>query len=356
MNVKRYRAHRALVSVILGWVTLRVVAVEYYPEADVAIRTAMVRPSDKRQDANDWKKIDTVLHPLAPPLRATQAERQWAGQRSSMFISAPAGTVPPVRASVEADKPMVFVSASVPDAGARPYGVDGLHNLDRNRAAPARAMSDRLDIYGWIYVRDENGSASYASQGQLGASQAGLRATYLLIPGKDAAIIALSGRLTRPLGDKGGAEAGLGLEIKPDARWPVSVIAERRIALEQGGRDAWAVFATGGIYRQPVGAGWHADGYAQAGMVGARQHDKFLEGSLSLSRPMQGKLPAAAGVGIWGGAQPGVERIDIGPRLGGTIQTRLMPTGIQWELSGRIRILGEARPGSGLAFTIASGF
>lgn len=59
----------------------------------------------------------------------------------------------------------------------------------------------------------------------------------------------------------------------------------------------------------------------------------------------------SAGLGIWGGAQPGLSRLDIGPRatlrLGGRMRV---------HLDYRYKLLGNAIPGSGGVVTLAGDF
>ena len=49
------------------------------------------------------------------------------------------------------------------------------------------------------------------------------------------------------------------------------------------------------------------------GVVGARSRDKFVDGGLTLTRPVYKQF--SAGVGVWGGASPAVYRVDAGPRV-----------------------------------------
>ncbi|WP_265569659.1 hypothetical protein [Sphingomicrobium nitratireducens] len=57
------------------------------------------------------------------------------------------------------------------------------------------------------------------------------------------------------------------------------------------------------------------------------------------------------GFGVWGSAQPGLSRLDAGPRLS-------MPLGKRMRVHAdyRFTLAGNARPGSGPAVTVAGDF
>ena len=55
----------------------------------------------------------------------------------------------------------------------------------------------------------------------------------------------------------------------------------------------------------------------------------------------------SAGFGVWGGAQPGLYRVDAGPRV--TMRVR---DNVRVHLDWRQRLAGNARPGSGPALTL----
>ena len=59
----------------------------------------------------------------------------------------------------------------------------------------------------------------------------------------------------------------------------------------------------------------------------------------------------SAGLGLWGGAQPGVYRVDAGPRV--TMKVR---DNLKVHFDYRQRLAGNADPGSGPAVTLAGDF
>ena len=158
---------------------------------------------------------------------------------------------------------------------------------------------------------------------------------------------AAAARLYAPLGGKG-VEGAVGLD------WAIAkgvrLSAERRIGLDRAGRDAWSVYAAGGIYRDPR-PGIVIDSYAQAGLVGAARRDLFVDGAVRAGKRIAiGQSSLIVGAGVWGAAQPGVSRLDAGPRVGASLP--VAKGSVSMALEGRFRIAGRARPGSGAALTI----
>jgi len=61
------------------------------------------------------------------------------------------------------------------------------------------------------------------------------------------------------------------------------------------------------------------------------------------------------GGGVWGGAQKGAARLDIGPSATMTIglgESAAARLGLDW----RFRVAGDAAPASGPALTLSAGF
>jgi hypothetical protein len=68
-----------------------------------------------------------------------------------------------------------------------------------------------------------------------------------------------------------------------------------------------------------------------------------------VSRPVWGRF--SAGIGVWGGYQPGLYRVDADPR----ISMRVRPN-VSLHLDWRQRLAGAAEPGSGPAVTLGANF
>lgn len=207
---------------------------------------------------------------------------------------------------------------------------------------------DRIQLTMWAMLRGQQGlpgSNSLASGGQIGGSQAGARLSYNFTPAI-AAVLRSSSDVNRR-----GGEVAAGIRVHPLRSVPVWITAERRIQLGRygGGRNAFALFAEGGIYDRPLPWDFTLDGYLQAGIVGLSSRDLFADGAVTFTRPAYRQF--SAGFGVWGGVQPGLYRIDAGPRV--TMRVR---RNVRIHLDWRQRVAGNAQPGSGPVLTLAGDF
>jgi hypothetical protein len=208
---------------------------------------------------------------------------------------------------------------------------------------------DRVQLTMWALLRSQQtgiaGSSSLASGGTLGASQAGSRLTYNFTRQ-----IAATLRTTTTVGRRGG-EFAAGVRVQPIASIPVWITAERRQRLGQfsDGRNDFALFLEGGVYQRPMPWRFSLDGYLQGGIVGVRSRDLFIDGGLAFTRPVYKRF--SVGFGVWGGAQPGLYRLDAGPRI--SMQVR---RNVRVHFDWRQRLAGNALPGSGPAVTLAGDF
>jgi hypothetical protein len=209
-----------------------------------------------------------------------------------------------------------------------------------------RKHLDRLQLSAWALLRREPGTGSLASGGILGGSQAGARLTYAFDRR-----VAASLRTSSPVGGSRGGEVAAGVRVTPIPSIPFSITAERRQAIGRfsTGRSDFALFAEGGVYQQPLGWNLLLDGYAQAGVVGVRSRDLFADGGVTVSRPLFDRF--SAGFGIWGGYQPGLYRVDAGPRVSMRVRQN-----VSLHLDWRQRLAGTAQPGSGPALTLGANF
>jgi hypothetical protein len=216
-------------------------------------------------------------------------------------------------------------------------------------APPLQPRLDRLQLSSWALLRSQQtgtaGSRSLASGGQLGASQAGARIIYNFNRQ-----LALSARMSSEVGRRGG-EVAAGVRVQPLTGIPVWLTAERRQRIGRfgGGRNDFALFAEAGLYQRPLPWRLSLDSYLQGGVVGIKSRDLFVDGALTVTRPVYRHF--SAGFGIWGGAQPGLSRLDAGPRL--TMRVR---GNLKVHADWRQKLAGNARPGSGPALTLAGDF
>lgn len=237
------------------------------------------------------------------------------------------------------------------DMGARPSPIPFATPL----APPARTASapDRWQASGWLLVRPGKAPAvQTAPVGRLGGSQAGLRIDYALAPASPYRP-SLYARATAALQDPAAPEAAIGLAIRPLPALPMSIGIERRVALGSGGRNAMAIVGAGGFGAVAIAPGLEAEGYGQAGIVGFRKDDAFVDGRIALLAPVKGGALRIGGA-VSGGAQPGVSRLDIGPEV--QLRLPLPGTNARLSIEWRERIAGDAAPPSGLAITLATDF
>jgi len=283
--------------------------------------------------------------PRAPPGRAS--ERRIPSAPRVFQAPERVGPRPPAPAPVPA---LAAQDGFPPNASVPAQPAPQLLPAAPPPSAAAHSATSRWAFFGWAFVR-RGGADSLAAGGMLGGSQVGARLRFRL--NDDAARpLALSGRFYVPAGRARAAEAALGIEWKPVARLPVSLLAERRQALGKEGRSAFSLTMIGGLDRVPVAGALRLDAYGQAGVVGARARDLFADGSARLSLPfgMAGRIEA--GAGLWGAAQPGVTRIDVGPQA----SIRLPVANFRVAADWRFRVAGKAAPGSGPAITLSTGF
>jgi hypothetical protein len=216
-------------------------------------------------------------------------------------------------------------------------------------AAPA-ASSSRWSGSAWLFVRGSGGD-SLAQGGQLGGSQAGARIAWRV---DDAGKFALAARAYMPVDHPRGSEAAVGVDWHPLPAMPFRLSAERRIAIGRDGRDAWSAYAAGGFFRGLPGD-VELDGYAQAGVVGAKRRDLFADGAMRVARRVAvGRSALLVGAGAWGAAQPGAERLDVGPRV--AVRVPAGAATLSASVDARLRVAGDARPGSGAALTLSADF
>ncbi|NIJ37985.1 hypothetical protein FHR22_002688 [Sphingopyxis panaciterrae] len=207
---------------------------------------------------------------------------------------------------------------------------------------------------GWLYLRRGDGApGGIASPGQLGGSQAGLRLAYGL---DESGRMRAYGRATMAVQQPRQRELALGLTYAPVARWPVDVSIERRIAAGPEGRSAMAAMVSGGVSSVALPGGFRLDAYGQAGVVGLRRRDGFVDGAMVVDRRLgdDEAAPLRLGALAAGAAQPGAARVDIGPRL--TLRLPDVGEGGRIALDWRQRVAGDAAPESGVALTLAADF
>ena len=272
----------------------------------------------------------TPTTPEMPPIRSTRY----------------AGALPPIERAYYSELPSIEPSPFSSLAG--PVSRPG-SPLGQSTPIIDPRKVDRVQLSTWALLRGQQtgvaGATSLASGGQLGASQAGARLIYNFDRR-----LALTARLSSEIGRRGG-EVAAGLRVRPLVSIPIWVTAERRQAVGKygGGRSDFALFLEGGLYERPLPWRFSLDTYFQGGVVGLKTRDLFVDGGLWVTRPVYRNF--SAGFGVWGGVQPGLYRVDAGPRI--TMRVR---NNIKLHLDWRQRLAGNARPGSGPALTLSGDF
>jgi len=362
---------RFLAVAVLGWTGFRAASLGMLPGSELL----QIQPSEAKAPpivATEFPPIEplattaaaaapTAGASLAPENYASQMVRPvmvpvyYAAQTSAPRPSAPATDLMPTprplfypsRPEFE-EWPLASVAGiSAPRRSSSPIPRESA--LPPPPVPPLQTRLDRWQLSSWALLRNQQsavaGSQSLATAGQLGASQAGARLIYNL-----SRQFALSARTSSEVGRRGG-EIAAGVRIQPLAHIPVWLTAERRQAIGRygGGRNAFALFAEAGVYAMPLPWRFSMDSYLQGGIVGAKSPDLFVDGGLAVTRPVFRRF--SAGFGIWGGAQPGLYRVDAGPRV--TLRVR---RNLKVHFDWRQRLKGNARPGSGPAVTLSGDF
>jgi len=259
----------------------------------------------------------------------------------------------PVQAATQASPPAA-IPAMATAGGTRPDRPPVVQDIASPLLSPAvlppSIVQGGSRLAGSVWFIGRNGSAPGVAGSQLGASQAGVRTTYAL---GDNRRLALAARVSAPVSGRG-KEAAVGIDWQP-TRVPVHVLAERRLALD-GGPGGTMVGIVGGFGPKAVAPGLHLEGYGQAGVILREQVEGFGDGAVRAPHPLRsiGAIRIDIGAGIWGGAQRGAARLDIGPSAG-----IVVPVGrgaVRVTADWRQRIAGDARPDSGPALSLGTNF
>ena len=356
---------RFLALVMVGWVGVRAITVGAVPGAEMF----SIEPSE----AKTPPPIVATEFPPIEPIQATGADyfapssyygpgpQGWPVRFQPVpvpiyYASAPAGLRQAFTPNLPEPVPQFYAPIpsldnwTLPPMTAASIAPRQSRVVLPAQSAPAplakRAL-DRVQLSSWALLRGDRvlGPSSLASGGQLGGSQAGARLSYNFTRQ-----IAASFRTTSDVGRRG-AEIAAGFRIQPLGKIPLWFTAERRQRLGDccTGRNAFALFAESGVYQRPLPWDFELDTYLQGGVVGFQTRDLFVDGAMAFTRPVYRQF--SAGLGVWGGAQPGVYRVDAGPRISMKVRNN-----VRVHLDWRQRLAGNAVPDSGPAITLAGDF
>jgi hypothetical protein len=328
---------RALGLVLGGWTAARVVAL--WPAATSAVMPVVVLA---KADPAPAPAITVPLSDKVPLF----AERPLTSHRLRALAKVRFAAVQPVTSIPNAPLALAVTPQAVPAVA---------HHEPTKISSPvapglpiAAAPPQRWSGSAWALMRGDS-APSLASGGQLGGSQIGMRLFYA--PGPQG--LAITARVSAPLNQPNGREAAIGLALKGRN---VGLIAEQRFSLDKGGGNAPAIFAYGGVSDVKLGSGIKLDGYVQAGVVGIKNPDVFIDGAIRVERPVltAEKASLSIGAGAWGGAQPDAARLDIGPQV--VARLNVGETNLHVSAEWRQRIAGNAAPASGPSVTVGFDF
>lgn len=148
-------------------------------------------------------------------------------------------------------------------------------------------------------------------------------------------------------GDSAQAAIGLSWRVMPG----LSVTGERMIPLGAATRGAWSARVAGGVATHRLGV--DAAAYAEAGIVGRA---RYAAAQLRVDRRVTlGRVAVHPGAGVWGSVQDvasTVTRVDVGPGL--RIGHAALP--VEVSIDYRVRLVGNAAPGSGPVVTLSTAF
>lgn len=228
--------------------------------------------------------------------------------------------------------------------------------LSQPRSGPSRA--DRWAADAWLLVRQGGSGPLLASvdPASYGSNQIGAVVRYSLAPSSALQPQAYA-RASKALVPGGESEAAAGVSIGLARSFPLRVHGELRVTDRPGGTEVRpAAFVVTGLPRRKVGPMIEAEGYLQAGYVGGDYATGFVDGRAIVEAPVirSERGQVAIGGGVWGGAQRGAARLDLGPTASATLSTGR--TTLRGSVDYRLRVAGDAVPGDGLAVTLAASF
>ena len=376
-----------LLLVLGGWVAVRMVTWQPPQWREGQNPPAMlVKVEGQAQEAELARSHVPVSVPHSyVPWSMQPAQWQWPGLIAWPAVGQ-AGPLQPVRVIISADVLRSALQDIDPETGgmaglARFRGDDRalIEALGRLGALPAMAAyggqsipeapapvplspgaaqkgADRWSADAWMLLRRENAQSLAAGRPVYGGSQAGAVLRYHLAPQSAHSPIAYL-RASQAMGGIRQNEAALGFGIRPLAPLPVMVAGEGRV-FNSLGRTSIRPAALAYTELPPVKLpfGLRGDTYLQGGYVGGSFKTPFIDGLMRIDRGIAspGGTELRLGGGIWGGAQKGAQRLDVGPSASASVDLMGVPSRV--SMDWRFRVMGEAEPKSGPAVTMSAGF
>ncbi len=355
---------------LLGWIGMRVAVWESpFPQnapfglaistslepsgSGGPITTAAIPPAKSGEPGVWSNEANGLFAPQKPdtldlPSRVTLHPADGPAEQQEVIASHQSLFLPP-----RGQEPVPAVAAQAMGSGPAKAKVEAPSSAQKMAGNGTRWSMD-----GWLFLRPDakvaaNTGAPFASYG---ASQAGAVLRYRLKPGS-AARPAAYVRATKALAAGRESEVAAGLSATLFRDIPIAAHAELRAT-----RSAFSTefrpagFVVTEIPPVPLPLGLRGETYLAAGYVGGDFATAFVDGQVRVDREIArfdlGNL--RVGAGVWGGAQKGAARLDVGPSASVNIRLGALPARLAVDY--RLRAAGDAEPGSGAAFTLTTGF
>lgn len=363
---------RAMASLAAIWILLRVVLSN--SPANIAWKPVDSVISNTENDDKKRKRQAQLVSSLTMPKKSRQDGGAKRRDLSLVTAKRGAGVSPTAEWPVSRmpilsrllwqdsdDVRSFFLQTSFTGSGADL--INEPRSIQRFPNPPTKHQSNRMGAYLWIYARqdfqDKQGGHAkggrFIPNGQYGGSQAGAILSYRIFDGP-LPEISLYGRLSAALAPWSEKEVALGTRIRPVRSLPVAFHAEQRFDVSSGEDSGTAFYVTGGTGPDQIVEKFALETYAQAGYVLGRNETYFFDGSATLQRQIAelGSTKLFFGPGAWAGGQRQISRMDVGPRVDLRVPIGAIPARI--AVDWRLRVVGNARPGSGAAITVSTGF
>ena len=317
--------------------------------SQVSVELKMQRALERNAFAN-WGSTSFTPNPLSPQTRAAGGAFPSDALFPYMWI---AGLTERASSYARKDVANIYGSAEkgIAAVSVDDYGSFGNKTPISNARSLEPQSNAKFNGYAYIFGRAGGGGANSLGA-RYGASQAALQASYR-IHSADLFILDASLRAQTALGQND-REIAVGVRLKPNEKFPIAIIAERRV--RPSADDGFAIYAAGGKSALKLPKDFNLDLYGQAGVSTAGKDTLFFDASANVQRPLykNGKVAVSAGGGAWAGGQRGAQRLDVGP----TVSVNISNGKQNFRISGdwREQVTGNAEPGSGAAITISSDF
>lgn len=236
---------------------------------------------------------------------------------------------------------------------------------------PVAQSKDRwlLDVYGFYRQGSSALSVTQGRQPIYGASQLAANLQWRARPSSshDPRVYARAYHALVPAGE---SEISAGASVLPIGKVPVRVYTELRAVRNPAVSDLGiasqtdlrpAAYAATEIPPLKLPLGFSLEAYGAGGYVGGKASTYFLDGQATathqvtrIGKPGLGSAAVSLGGGVWGGAQEGVHRVDIGPTLRFDVNIGDVPARVSVDY--REKVAGDADPNSGVAATVSTRF